>query len=426
MSPIVDASPTTAPDRHTLRGNSRARRRWLGVAIAIGFLGCAFWFSRPQIADWANWNGHRAVADRQLDTGFRWFQRGEMIFPDQGGSQFGMARIERLRGRPDLMAGHMQKSAKAGFSSERLHREQLLAMAQSGQIRQIEREIPSLLMNPGDDGPAICEAIVSGYLMSFRLKEAMSILEAWQRDHPEDAQPFVVRGMYFAQRQTWSKAAEEFATALKMAPQRSDVRVQYAETLLSLHELERARSQFEQALSASPRNAVAHVGLGRCLLELGETKLAQHQFEDALKSDPKSWNGRFWLGKLLSSQGKADEAVPLLKSVCDEKPYEPDVRYTYAMALQTAGKNAEAQEHLQYVTAQTKAQSELRNKIEILERSPSRADLRYEIGKILLEFGNPQEGLGWLHSVLEIDPTHTGAREAIADFESRRSKRPLP
>ncbi|MDZ4686466.1 MAG: tetratricopeptide repeat protein [Planctomycetaceae bacterium] len=417
------ASPSGRRPRARIRQVFRKRLVLAAVCVALGLV---VWQGRPWFADFANWRGRNAVNLRKLDAALAWFQRAEALDSGRGESQFWMARVERLRGRPDLMQAHLERALKAGFPAIRLHREQVLARMQSGHMGQAEGEVSALLMDAGDDAPAICEAIASGYLAAFRLKEAMTVLEAWKRDYPQDPQPLVIRGMYFAQRQTWSQAAEEFEKALAMAPHRDDVRLQWAEALRNLHQLDAAREQFERCRRSSPRNPAALIGLGRCLLESGELVQARERFEQALKITPDSWDGRFWLGKLLATDGDAERAVPLLDAVCRERPYEPDVRYSLAMALQAAGRRAEAQEHFQYVAAQQRAQSELRNQLELLERSPTRVDLRFQIGKTLLEYGNPDEGISWLQSALELDADHPESLAALAEYASRREKLQKP
>lgn len=393
-----------------------------GICLATTAL--LVWQGRPWIAEFAVWRGRVAIQMRSLDTALIWFERAEAVDSSQGEAQFWMARVERMRGRPNRMRDHLERALAAGFPAVRISREQVLAMAQSGNLRQVESEIPALLIDPGDDGPAICEAVVSGYLQSFRINEAMVIIEAWKRDHPGDPQPFVVRGMYYAQRRAWNKAAPELEAALEMAPDRVDARLLWAETLRNLHQLDAAREQFERCRQTSPRNPDALVGIGRCLVEAGDLPRAREQFERALGVDPDCWEARFWLGKLLASEGDATEAVLLLEATCRERPYEPDVRYALAMALQAAGRATDAQVHFQYVTNQQRAQSELRNKLELLERSPMRTDLRFEIGEILLEFGNPVEGVGWLRSVLELTPDHPEALAALAEYSRQRDKPP--
>jgi tetratricopeptide (TPR) repeat protein len=407
------------------RARIPVRRRWDLVAGCL-VLGLVAWQGRPWLAEFATWRGRNAVNLREWEAAAAWFQRAESIHSGMGESQFWLARIERLRGRPDLMQAHLERAARAGFPAIRLHREQLLARVQSGHLRQAEAEVSALLMDPGDDGPAICEALASGYLVAFRIDEAMAILEAWRRDYPRDPRPLAIRGMFFAGRQTWGVAAEQFEAALALDPQRDDIRLHWAEALRNLHQLDAAREQYERCRRSSPRNPDALIGLGRCLLELGELDSARRQFDLALKIEPDSWDGRFWLGKLLASDGQAEEAIVLLDAVCRERSYEPDVRYSLAMALQAAGRRTEAQEHFQYITNQQRAQSELRNKLETLERTPMRVDLRYEIGMALLEYGNPEEGIGWLQSVLEMDADHPEALAALAEHSNRKEKPPKP
>lgn len=410
-------SATTNPQSRRSR-NRLLRGRWIltgsGLLLLLFALQGQVW-----LAAFAHWRGQAALEVRQLNAAYAWFDRADRFNSGYGTHKFAMARVERLRGRSDRMQAHLDNAIRDGFARDRAQREQILAQAQSGHIQQVERALSQMLMSPGDDGPAICEAMASGYLAVFRLSEAMAILEGWSRDYPSDPQPLVVRGMYFSQRQAWAQAAAEFEKALGLAPRRDDVRVHWAEALRNLHRLDQAREQFERASRTITDSPAVWVGLGRCLMESGRMTEARQAFEEALRISPKSWEAQFWTGKLLANEGDHARAVPILETAYRERPFEPDVRYSLALALQAAGRTDEARKHFDYIAAQQKAQSELRNKLEDLERTPSRIDLRYEVGMILVEYGNPQEGLSWLKSVLDLDPTHPGALAAVKQYSGQ-------
>lgn len=391
------------------------RGRWMLIGGCLLLLLFAF-HGQEWVASFAHWRGRVALDARQLDAAYSWFALADHFDSGHGVHEFAMARVERLRGRSDRMQAHLDSAVRDGLARERAHREQILAQAQSGHIHQVERALSVMLMSPGDDGPTICEAMASGYLAVFRLSEAMAILEGWSRDYPSDPQPMVVRGLYFSQRQAWAQAAAEFEKALDLAPRRDDVRVHWAEALRNLHRLDLAREQFERASKTLAGSPAVWVGLGRCHMEAGRLTEAGKAFEEAIRISPDSWDGRFWLGKLLATEGDHARAVPMLEAAYRERPFEPDVRYSLALALQAAGQSDEARRHFDYIAAQQKAQSELRNKLEVLERDPSRIELRYEIGMILMEYGNPQEGVNWLQSVLDIEPEHAGALAAVKRY----------
>ena len=57
-----------------------------------------------------------------------------------------------------------------------LKREELLTLAQTGQLSKAEPHLPKLLIDAREDGPEICEAFVRGYLDTFRLDRAFELL----------------------------------------------------------------------------------------------------------------------------------------------------------------------------------------------------------------------------------------------------------
>ena len=120
------------------------------------------------------------------------------------------------------------------------------------------------------------------------------------------------------------------------------------------------------------------------------------------------------LAKLNVADGDASAALPFAEQAFSLQPFDPEVRYVLAQALQGSGHKDRASEHFDFVAAQQQAQSKLRNLLEELEGNPAQAGLRYEIGVILLEYGNPEEGVGWLQSVLEYVPNHPEACRALS------------
>jgi tetratricopeptide (TPR) repeat protein len=359
-------------------------------------------------------SGRDALTSHQIPVALEVLGRAERLSPQDPEIQFHLARASRLSGRFGEMQAHLRKGQAFGLSAERLRREQVLAMAQSGKIRETETQLAELFASPGDDGQAICEAVVSGMFLCYRLKDAFTILEAWRRDFPKDSQPDVVEGMYNFQKRVYLRAAELFERALRLEPQRHDVRLQLAESLRQLHRLDDASLHYQKCLDASPHNPDILVGYGRCLLEQGNLMQSRSVLNRAIQLSPKHANGSLMMAKLLVADGVASEALPYAEVAYAQMPYEPEVRYVLAQSLQGAGREKEAREQFEFVAAQQQAQSKLRNMLEELEGNPAQVDLRCNVGETLLEYGNPDEGVGWLQSVLEYVPNHSRACLALA------------
>lgn len=403
----------------------RQRRKLIvTVVVMTTLLGGLFVIGRNWAAGWCNSCGQVALSNRELEQAQGWYRWGSWLGGESGKSLMGLARVERLSGRPQEMQRYLQQAEVCGIPIDQIRREYLLSEIQSGRIRELQRDLPELLIKAGEDAPAVSEALASGYFQAYRIKDALALLAAWQRDYPDDPQPFFVRGSYYLQRQSWNNAATEFEQALKLNPRRTDIRLLWAECLYNLQKLEASRQQFEQCLQAAPRNSVAMIGVGRCLFETGEIAKARIILERALTIAPDSWEGRFYLGKLLAADDRPKESLVYLEAICRERPYVPNARYALALALKAAKQDSDADVHFQYVMEQQQAQSELRNKLEMLEREPRRTDLRLEIGRTLLKYGNPEEGRGWLQSVLEIDPRNAAAVEALAGSSPKETPPP--
>lgn len=398
---------------HYARRSISGRRRYYWV-VGVVCLVAAAMFWRAASSAYLRYRGESDLYSRRIPESLKWLTSAESFLPSDARTQFTLARAQRLSGKIDAMQSHLQKARDLGFPIDRLKREQLLAIAQSGKIREIEPQLADLFSSPGEDGREICEAVVSGMFVCYRLKDAFAILEAWRRDFPTDAQPNVVEGLYYFQKGGWLKAVESFEKAAQMAPDRVEIRLHLAEALLQLQRLEEAKINYLACLKKTPRDPNAIVGLGRCLFEQGDLAESRSKLTQALSIDPMHPGGTLLLAKLEIADGQAAAALPFVEKAYSLRPYDPEVRYVLAQALQGSGQEERAREHFDFITAQQLAQSKLRNMLEELERNPAQVGLRCEIGDILLKYGNPDEGVAWLQSVLEFVPNHPQACHTLS------------
>ena len=222
--------------RNFVRGRMRFRLVIVAVCLLVAM---ACW----QLAypAYLRYCGESALNSRRIPAALDWLARAEAVQPSDRRTQFDLARANRLSGRFVEMQTHLQKARDLGFPADRLKREQHLAMAQSGRIREIEPQLAELFSSPGEDGREICEAVVSGMFLCYRLQDAFTILGAWRRDYPTDPQPDVVEGLYNFQKRVWLKAAESFEKAIRLAPGRDDVRLHLADSLRNLQRLDEAQ-----------------------------------------------------------------------------------------------------------------------------------------------------------------------------------------
>lgn len=357
----------------------------------------------------------RALRERKADIALAWLKS----IPDRqsdGQREFLMARAYRRLGELDLVREHIQRAFDRGFSVERLEREQWLALAQSGQMREAEPHLRQLLVNPGDDGPEICESFVSGYFRNRQVLKAMPIIEAWQADYPNDPLPYAIRAGRFRELEHWSEAIAAYRKVLELTPTDSNIRLQLAICLKESLKFDEAEVEFHQCLRETPQEKALLAEWGDLLLSIGKTSDATAVFEQLLAIDPGNFDARAAIGQTLLMNGNADDAVSMLQPLYAERPYDSKVQYSLASALQAAGKTEEASEMFQQVA---EAEVQLRSKQKLMDEldgSPDPVNQRYEIALIAMKHESPEEGLRWLMSVIDLNPGHTGAYTAIADY----------
>ena len=221
-------------------------------------------------------------------------------------------------------------------------------------------------------------------------------------------------------RTRFGDAEAAYREGLRRDPQRQDLQIRLARCLVMLRKYDEGRSLVEQALSKTSDHLEALEILAYCLFEQGLTDDCRKITEDLAKRNPKLSSARILLSRVYLQDRRIEEARQLLSSLAEERPFDLGVRYLLATTLQAVGESKKAAEEFQFVaTARNEIARarKLQEKVETDE--PRNIDLRYQLGEILLKYESPEAGAGWMRSVLEIDPNHQAAHQALADYYRR-------
>ena len=90
----------------------------------------------------------------------------------------------------------------------------------------------------------------------------------------------------YANMQKYENAAENYERILQIAPDRADIRANYALMLFKLKKLDEAQKQIEDSINRNPDFAESYNNYGLILSEKNEKQKAVEQFEKALKLKP--------------------------------------------------------------------------------------------------------------------------------------------
>ena len=90
----------------------------------------------------------------------------------------------------------------------------------------------------------------------------------------------------YGSQQKFENAAENYERLLQIAPERADVRANYALILLQLKKIDEAQNQIEYSIRQNPDLPESYNNYGLILLEKKENQKAAEQFEKALQLKP--------------------------------------------------------------------------------------------------------------------------------------------
>ncbi len=327
-----------------------------------------------------------------------------------------LARAHRRLGNLPRVSLLLNRAETLGGDARRIERERLLTLAQSGRLSEAEPFLPDLLLNPDEDGPDICQAFVQGYFANLRSGDAVRLLDVWQQSYPNDSQVYFMRAYLMQSMDDTKQAAELYRQGLELAPDQTVMRRRLAEVLLETGQLEDAEAELSICVKQAPEDAEIGFVFAQSAYKRGDLELATARLSAMLQRAPDHFKARRLKGQLDLAQGKLEEALPELEAVVRQRPYDLPAREALGRTLRTLGRNDEAKSHFDFVTQGEQANSRVSRLIRKSIEDPADAEVRYEIGAFLQQYGPPEDAARWMQSVLELQPDHPGAHRALADY----------
>lgn len=405
-----------------LRRRKKKANWWQAVLlVALGCLvvaGWAWYLRKPVWEARAELLlGHDDEAEQLLKTARnRWPQRdawkAEITFLE--------ARLARHRGQMRQMHQLLVAARKAGYDIEKLSREQIMAQAQLGEMRDAEKRLARLLSDPQGDEPEICYAFIQGYLQIQQYQGARRLLSGWAEDFPNDPRPIFLRGTVEMNMDLWKEAEKDYRKALEVDPNHFQSAYHLASVLLTQKHPEEAIKYFRIAARDETLRLDSLTGQGHCFRLLGKTKKAREMLKDIQKQDPDNVSAAFELARLDIDDGEYQKAFERLEPIVKADPLHTDARYQFAIVLHQIGRSEEAQEHFLAVKEIGKHLADASELAEHITTDAASADTRLEIAKTHLKYGSRREGLMWLRSVLAFAPNHSEALKELEQYYRTR------
>ncbi|MCI0465345.1 MAG: tetratricopeptide repeat protein [Gemmataceae bacterium] len=329
------------------------------------------------------------------------------------------ARAARRLGDYEKAAVLLERCAGSPRHADEVSLEHLLLRAARGETDQVQRLCRALIEKDDPATPLVFEALVSGYLTTYRRYEAFACLQEWLKRQPDHAQALFLRGALYLQMQARQEALETWNRVVQLDPDHDAARMALTGLLLELKRPADALTHARYLSQRLPHNPAVKLRLGAALAELHQREEAEQVLDEALAGHPDHAGILTERGKLALRAGQAELAETLLRRA-SEIAADYTTHYQLYLCLNQLGKTAEAKEVLGHMQRSEKALERIRELAgDRIPRAPRDPALLQEMGVLLLQTGAADEGVRWLERALAVAPDHSPTHAALAEYYRR-------
>jgi tetratricopeptide (TPR) repeat protein len=397
------------------------RRRWLwlllagGLLLASGFLAREAWGYRQECS------ARQAIAEDHLDEARQHIDQALRLRLPWASTSLLAARIARLRGAYSEAEQHLSRCGQRDNMSEPLRLEWLLLRCQRGEVDELAPDLLTAVDRHHPESPAILEALASVYMRQVRYPEALRCLDRWVELAPDSVRALDWHGWVSNQLDHRGQALSDYERVLERQPARSVVRLRLAQILVDSSRHPEAVPHLERLRAEQPDNPDVLVALARCWVVEARMDEARALLDAVLAAQPDHFDALFQRGKVEMESSNYAEAERWLRQALERSPHDAEARYMLHLSLRAQpNREREAQEELARWEQQRQAQARLTGLLRTeLDRQPNNADLAAEAGALLLQAGEDQRGLYWLHRALLLNPHHAASHRALLAYYER-------
>jgi FimV-like protein len=380
-----------------------------------------------------NW-AQDALTENRLEDAERWLDWARALSPEDAQNALLSARIARHRGDPERLGDQLDRARLWGADETELERERLLALAQAGELDLAEDQLFDWLASGDREADEISDALANGLAAAGRFEEAISVIDAWRKDYPEDPRCDYRLGRIFEHQERYDDAEERYREALVKCPRYYPAAFSLGRVMLHQKRGEEAEKMYRYCLQMG-QPAAAKIELAVALKSLGKSDEARELLREVLDlgrdahtasyasvdENPEGYRAAAEYGRLEADAGNFEKAVLWLRTALRANPLDLTVRYSLGVALRGSGNLEEAEKHFAHVRQAREAMGEANSLNERIKREPGDVEARYKLGKLILENESERIGLYWLRSIFAHDPDYRPAHVLLADYYQRKA-----
>jgi predicted Zn-dependent protease len=346
------------------------------------------------------------------------------VWPADAQTHFLAARYARRANRISAAAEHLRICQDFEGVTRENSLESSLLRAQQGGLNDVESALHARVMKHDPDSVMILEALAKGYILVYRLNDAMIALGQLLELAPDHGQALFMRSRILNAAERTMLSIEDLRRAVDLYPDNDAWRQELAELYLEHHFPNEALPLLQELRGRSDCPEVL-LDLARALRQCGEPEEAQRVLAELLAAHPEHAEGLAEKGQLEKEAGRAEAAETILREAYRLDPTSYHIGYSLYECLGALGKKAEAAALLEHLLKRKAALSRVRRialELAKVGRSPA---LRYEAGSLCMQLSLEDEGLRWLQSALHDDPNHGPTHQALAEYYERHQQTEL-
>ena len=335
-------------------------------------------------------------------------------WPDSWRVRLLAARAARLDGDVEQAQQYLQHCQQAQPDNPAVLLEWALLRASVGELAEVEQYLSDQLRREASQTSLIQDALLMGYIRTYRIGQALAGVEDWLKRQPEDTQALFLQGCTWQQIHRPQMALRSYRRAWELDPQRDDVRWRLAQCLMELNLADEAVSHLEYLHQRDPGKEDITVELAGARFKQGRVSEARRLLDAVLAEHPNNEVALRERGRIALAAEDAAEAEKWLRQASRLSPNDGQVLQLLSNALHHQGNQDEAQalqERLKQMARDFQRLEEMCQR-ELGER-PNDAVLHSEFGALLLRLGYPEAGRRWLLLALQVDPNCAPARAAL-------------
>lgn len=400
----------------------RHPRRTVAVLLVVAGLAVAGFIGSPYVSAWRHRRAAQLAAERgDFERAWNEMAVPLQVWPSDAQTHFLAARYARRANRVSAATEHLRICQDLEGVTRENSLESSLLRAQQGGLNEVESALHARVLKHDADSVMILEALAKGYILVYRLNDAMIALGQLLELDPDNCQALFMRSRILNAAERTMLAIEDMRRAVELYPDNDAWRQELAELYLEHHFPNEALPLLRELHTRSDSPDVL-LDLARALRQCGEPEEAERVLAELLAAHPEHADGLAEKGQLLKEAGHAEAAEAILRDAYRLDPTSYHIGYSLYECLGALGKKDEAAALLDDLLKRKTALSRIhRIALELAKvgRSPA---LRYEAGSLCMQLSLEDEGVRWLMSALHDDPNHGPTHQALAEYYERHQQ----